>query len=156
MTVTLSTRSLIANNRSLVTLARSTNCPPFKLKSTMKRLRWHEFLSCLSAYKIALVFTTLLWPSTYLNVIRLELLKRLIEHEPESVDSLDTDGKSVLHLASATGSTDFVRYLITTKVSRYRYFIAAKFRNSSRVFSVFYCFIGASRRKRLKRIFFLF
>ena len=47
---------------------------------------------------------------------RLELLKRLIEHEPDSVTVPDIDGKTVLHIASASGATDFVKYLITTKV----------------------------------------
>lgn len=49
-------------------------------------------------------------------VSRLELLKRLAEHEPESVDIPDSDRKNVLHIASATGATDIVKYLLTTKV----------------------------------------
>jgi len=49
---------------------------------------------------------------------RLDLLKRLVEHEPDSVNIPDMDGKNVLHIASASGATEFVKYLITTKVKK--------------------------------------
>ncbi|XP_067948488.1 receptor-interacting serine/threonine-protein kinase 4-like [Watersipora subatra] len=49
---------------------------------------------------------------------RLDLLKRLVEHEPESVNVPDSDGKSLLHVASASGATEFVQYLLTTKIKK--------------------------------------
>lgn len=44
------------------------------------------------------------------------MLKLLIEHKPESTNVSDADGKTILHIASATGATEFVKYLMTTKV----------------------------------------
>lgn len=54
--------------------------------------------------------------NNYISCCRLDLLKRLVEHEPDSVNIPDMDGKNVLHIASASGATEFVKYLITTKV----------------------------------------
>ncbi|KAF6040629.1 hypothetical protein EB796_001042 [Bugula neritina] len=49
---------------------------------------------------------------------RLDLLKLLIEHKPESTNVSDADGKTILHIASATGATEFVKYLMTTKINK--------------------------------------
>lgn len=48
---------------------------------------------------------------------RRDMMRLILDHDPETINSADLDGKTALHVASSNGDLDTVSFLIDNKVT---------------------------------------